>query len=58
MKRWKKWITADDLFARAILHEMDHMDGILYVTKVEGELKYVNAGEYEEELQEDTPEGE
>ncbi|MBR5337465.1 MAG: peptide deformylase [Lachnospiraceae bacterium] len=49
-------VTGDDLFARAILHEMDHMDGILYVTKVEGELKYVNSGDDEEDSEEDTEE--
>ena len=27
------------LLARAICHECDHMDGILYIDKVEGELK-------------------
>ena len=41
-------VTGDGLFARAILHEMDHMDGILYVSKVEGELKYVNAEDDED----------
>ena len=49
-------ITGEGLFARAMLHEMDHMDGVLYVTKVEGELKYVNAEEEEEPVDE-LPEG-
>ena len=31
----------EELFARAMLHEMDHLDGILYVDKVEGELQDV-----------------
>ena len=31
-------IEGEELFARAMLHEMDHLDGILYVDKVEGEL--------------------
>ncbi len=48
-------ITGEDLFARAMLHEMDHLDGILYVTKVEGDLKYVNA-EDDEEAAEELPE--
>ena len=47
-------VVGDMLFARALLHEIDHLDGILYVTKVEGDLKYVSNGdeeaeEYEEE---------
>lgn len=44
-------VVGDMLFARALLHEIDHLDGVLYVTKVEGDLKYVSD---EEEL----PEGE
>ncbi len=31
-------IEADGLLARCILHECDHLDGILYVEQVEGEL--------------------
>lgn len=31
-------LEAEGLFARAICHECDHMDGILYTDKVEGEL--------------------
>lgn len=31
-------IEAEDFFARAICHELDHLDGHLYVEKVEGEL--------------------
>ena len=34
---WEE-IEGEELFARAMLHEMDHLDGILYVDKVEGEL--------------------
>ena len=33
------------LFARAMLHEMDHLDGILYVDKVEGEIEDIEAEE-------------
>lgn len=39
-------IEGEELFARAMLHEMDHLDGIMYVDKVEGELMDT---EYEEE---------
>ena len=35
-------IEGEGLLARCIQHECDHLDGILYVTKVEGEL--VNGG--------------
>lgn len=38
------------LFARAVCHECDHLDGILYVDKVQGELENV---EYDEEELED-----
>lgn len=36
-------IEGTDLKARALLHEIDHLDGRLYVEKVEGELMDVNA---------------
>lgn len=35
-------LEAEGLFARAICHECDHMDGILYTDKVEGELHDVS----------------
>lgn len=31
-------ITGTELLARALCHEIDHLDGIVYVEKVEGEL--------------------
>lgn len=31
-------VEGTELLARALCHEMDHLEGILYVTKVEGEL--------------------
>jgi peptide deformylase len=40
-------IEGTELLARAICHELDHLDGVLYVEKVEGEL--VSAGSYEDE---------
>lgn len=40
-------IEGTELLARAILHELDHLDGHLYVEKVEGELQDV------EEVKED-----
>ena len=39
-------LEATELLARAICHEVDHLEGHLYVEKVEGPLKDV---EYEEE---------
>jgi len=34
---WQE-MTGTELLARAFCHEIDHLDGILYVDKVEGEL--------------------
>lgn len=42
-------IEGEELLARAICHELDHLDGVLYVDKVDGELKEVNYDEEEEE---------
>ena len=41
-------LEGTELLARAICHETDHLDGIVYVTKVEGELQDVRALEDEE----------
>lgn len=32
-------LEGEELFARAVCHECDHLDGILYVDKAEGPLK-------------------
>ena len=32
-------LEGSELLARAFCHEIDHLDGVLYVEKVEGELK-------------------
>lgn len=42
-------IEGEELLARALQHEIDHLSGILYVSKVEGDLIDVNAVEEEEE---------
>ena len=42
-------IEATELLARAICHEVDHLDGHLYVEKVEGPLQDAAAEEEEEE---------
>ena len=41
-------IEGEELLARAFCHEIDHLDGHLYVEKVEGELYEVNYEEEEE----------
>lgn len=41
-------LEADGLLARAVCHECEHLDGILYVEHVEGELREVSAEEEEE----------
>ena len=43
-------IEGTELLARAICHELDHLDGHLYVEKVEGEL--MNVAEEDEEPEE------
>lgn len=45
-------IEASDLLARAICHEIDHLDGILYVTRAEGDLRDVVVS-YEEDEEEE-----
>ena len=44
---------AEGLLARAMAHENDHLSGILYTSKVEGELEDVNYESLEEEDLED-----
>ena len=43
-------LEGTELLARAICHEVDHLDGHLYVEKVEGELVDVKAATEEEEI--------
>ena len=45
-------LEGTELLARAICHECDHLDGIMYVEYVEGELRDVGTDEYEEEVEE------
>lgn len=40
-------ITGEELFARALVHEIEHLDGHLYVEKVDGRL--YNVDEFQEE---------
>ena len=44
-------VEGTELLARALCHELDHLDGVMYVTKVEGEL-YDTDSEEEEETEE------
>ncbi len=41
-------IEGEELLARAICHELDHLDGHMYTEKVEGQLHDVNYEESEE----------
>ena len=41
-------VEGKELLARAICHELDHLDGHLYVEKVEGELQNMEAEDDEE----------
>lgn len=41
-------LEGTELLARAICHEVEHLDGHLYVEKVEGELQIVNYNDVEE----------
>lgn len=43
--RWRP----KDCWARAICHELDHLDGKLYVDLVEGDLYDVETGDDDEE---------
>ena len=42
-------VEGEELLARALCHEIDHLDGVVYVSKVEGELFDVADMEEEEE---------
>ncbi len=46
-------LEADDLLARAICHECDHLDGIMYVDKVIGDLYDVEDAEESEKRDRD-----
>ena len=45
-------VEGEELLARALCHELDHLEGIVYTSKVEGEL-YDAVDEEEEEVPED-----
>lgn len=41
-------VEGEELMARALCHEIDHLDGVLYIDKIEGELMDVETEEDEE----------
>ena len=43
-------VEGEELLARALCHEIDHLNGQLYVNKVIGELQVAGSEEFEEEL--------
>ena len=42
-------VEGDELLARALCHELDHLDGVMYVTKVDGDLYEVSEEDEEEQ---------
>ncbi len=51
-------IKAEGLLARVLQHELDHLDGILFLDKVEeGILEYIGEGDLEELASEPAPSG-
>ena len=42
-------VEGEELLARALCHELDHLDGVVYTSKVEGELYDAGALDEEEE---------
>ena len=47
MERYE--VEGEGLLARAICHELDHLDGVMYVDLVEGDLYEVGAADDEDE---------
>jgi peptide deformylase len=45
--------TGTELLARAFCHEIDHLDGIIYVDKVHGELVANDVEEFDDEFDDD-----
>ena len=42
-------LEAEELMARAVCHELDHLDGHMYMEKVEGGIRDVNYDDEEDE---------
>ena len=49
-------LEGEELLARAICHECDHLEGIIYVSRVEGELYDVEEAEDAQDEEEKEPE--
>ncbi len=45
-------VEGEELLARAICHELDHLDGVMYTSKVQGELFDTMEEDYETEEEE------
>ncbi|HEX9635351.1 MAG TPA: peptide deformylase [Candidatus Limnocylindria bacterium] len=50
-------VKAEDLFARALQHEIDHLNGILYIDYLESLEELVRIGEHPSEVAEETVAG-
>lgn len=51
-------VEGEELLARALCHEIDHLDGVMYVEKVEGDLYEVADDEEDEETEEENAQSE
>lgn len=51
-------VEGEELLARALCHEIDHLDGVMYVEKVEGDLYEVADDEEDEETEEENTQSE
>ena len=49
LSKMAKEVGGTELFARALCHEIEHLDGHMYVEKVEGEIRDVGEPEDGEE---------
>ncbi|MBQ0058511.1 MAG: peptide deformylase [Lachnospiraceae bacterium] len=46
-------LEAEELLARAVCHELDHLDGHMYMEKVEGGIRDVGLDYYDEDFEEE-----
>lgn len=46
-------LEGEELMARAILHEYDHLEGELFIDKVDGELTDIDDDDYEDDYEDD-----
>ena len=50
-------VKGDDLFARALQHEIDHLNGVLYIDHLDSLEELVHVSEHHEEVTEETAAG-